>query len=273
MTTPPYDVHALSGAYAVDALDDDERAAFEAHLAECADCRAEVAGLQEAAGMIAETTATTPPPDLRDRVLAGIRTVRPLPPEGQQSSGDPEHADPDRPGDPAAVGDAGGAGAVVPLAPRRHRPDRRMTRLLATAAAAVVLAVGGAVVAQQPWEDHSISATEAVLDAPDARSTSVDFPRGATATVTHSDQLGRAVIVVHHMPAPPEGRVYQLWLDQPGKGMVSAGLMPAGSSDGTLLLQGDATTATAAGITVEPTGGSSAPTSAPIALFDFGSKA
>jgi anti-sigma-K factor RskA len=137
----------------------------------------------------------------------------------------------------------------------------------------VVLAAGGAVVAQQPWQHHSISATEAVLDAPDARSTSVDFPRGASATVTHSDELGRAVIVVHHMPAPPKGRVYQLWLDQPGKGMVSAGLMPAGSSDTTLLLQGDATTATAAGITVEPAGGSSAPTSAPIALFDFGSKA
>ena len=33
MTTPPNDVHALSGAYAVDALDHDERAAFEAHLA------------------------------------------------------------------------------------------------------------------------------------------------------------------------------------------------------------------------------------------------
>jgi anti-sigma-K factor RskA len=254
MTTPPYDVHALSGAYAVDALDDAERAAFEAHLAECAACRAEVAGLQEAAGMIAATTTTTPPPELRDRVLADIATVRPLPPEA-----------------PAEA--VGGGGAVVPLAPRAHRFSTRTSRVLAAAAAAVVLAVGGAVVAQSPWEHHSISATEAVLDAPDARSTSVDFPHGATATLTHSDELGRAVIVVHHMPAPPRGRVYQLWLDQPGRGMVSAGLMPSGSSDATLLLAGDATTATAAGITVEPEGGSLAPTSKPIALFDFGAKA
>ncbi len=39
---PMSDIHALSGAYAVDALDDIERAQFERHLAECAECRAEV---------------------------------------------------------------------------------------------------------------------------------------------------------------------------------------------------------------------------------------
>ncbi len=75
------DVHALSGAYAVDALDDIERAAFERHLAECADCRAEVASLRETAALLAETTAVEPPAALRDRVLADIATVRPLPPE------------------------------------------------------------------------------------------------------------------------------------------------------------------------------------------------
>ena len=36
------DIHALSGAYAVDALDDVERARFERHLANCEACRAEV---------------------------------------------------------------------------------------------------------------------------------------------------------------------------------------------------------------------------------------
>jgi anti-sigma-K factor RskA len=49
--------------------------------------------------------------------------------------------------------------------------------------------------------------------------------------------------------------------------------MPAGAADRPLLLAGDAATATAAGITVEPAGGSPAPTSEPIALFDFGAKA
>ena len=45
------DLHHLSGAYAVDALDGAERAAFESHLLGCADCRAEVAEpLASAAG-------------------------------------------------------------------------------------------------------------------------------------------------------------------------------------------------------------------------------
>ena len=50
------DIHALSGAYAVDALDDDERAQFEAHLAGCPSCRSEVDSLREAAALLAETT-------------------------------------------------------------------------------------------------------------------------------------------------------------------------------------------------------------------------
>jgi anti-sigma-K factor RskA len=236
------DIHALSGAYAVDALDDLERAAFERHLVECPECRAEVTGLREAAALLAETTATEPPSALRDRVLAGVATVRPLPPEVR----------------------------AIPSARRSHRPR---VRLLAAAAAAVVLVGTGAVVWQQPWEDQTSQqqppTAQAVLDASDARSTSLDFPGGASATVIHSDSLARAVIVTERMPAPPEGKVYQLWLDQPGEGMVSAGLMPV-RSDQTVLLSGDAATATAAGITVEPAGGSAAPTTKPIALFDFG---
>jgi hypothetical protein len=39
--------------------------------------------------------------------------------------------------------------------------------------------------------------------------------------------------------------------------------------DQTLLLDGDAATATAVGITVEPAGGSPEPTSEPIAVFSF----
>ena len=41
------DVHKLTGAYAMDALDELERARFEQHLATCEDCRAEVAELRE----------------------------------------------------------------------------------------------------------------------------------------------------------------------------------------------------------------------------------
>ena len=74
------DIHALSGAYAVDALDDAERAEFERHLAVCADCRAEVASFRETTALLAEPEAETPPASLRAHVLSGIQAVRPLPP-------------------------------------------------------------------------------------------------------------------------------------------------------------------------------------------------
>ena len=74
------DIHALSGAYAVDALDDIERAQFERHLAACPACQNEVASLREASALLAETTVAAPSAQLRDRVLACITTVRPLPP-------------------------------------------------------------------------------------------------------------------------------------------------------------------------------------------------
>ena len=65
MNHPMSDIHALSGAYAVDALDDDERQQFEQHLAACPECRAEVGSFSETAALIAETQAETPPPSLR----------------------------------------------------------------------------------------------------------------------------------------------------------------------------------------------------------------
>ena len=100
------DIHALSGAYAIDALDDIERAQFERHLAKCAECRAEVESLREASAMLAETTAVEPPADLRDRLLAEIRTVRPLPPVVPAPEETPEESEPL----PAASGN------VTPLA-------------------------------------------------------------------------------------------------------------------------------------------------------------
>ena len=95
------EIHALSGAYAIDALDDLERAQFERHLAECRECRAEVDSLREASGLLAETSPATPPAALRDRVLADITKVRPLPPltgESPETPETPEDQDDDETG-------------------------------------------------------------------------------------------------------------------------------------------------------------------------------
>ena len=233
------DIHAMTGAYAVDALDDLERTRFERHLAECVECRAEVEGLREAAALMAETTALEPDPALRVRVLSDIATVRPLPPEVTP-------------------------GAGAPTGPTRRR--RLLTTLVA--AAAVVVALGAGAVAWHPWSSDTPppSAIERVLDASDAQRITKHVG-GAEATLVRSRSMNQAVLLTHDMPAPPQGKVYELWLQDAHDTMVPAGLMPDGATQ--VLLQGDATDAIGAGITVEPAGGSHVPTSNPVLLFSF----
>ena len=64
----------LTAAYALDALDDDEARAYEAHLARCERCRDELAALSETASALAYAReAPAPPPALRERILAAGR--------------------------------------------------------------------------------------------------------------------------------------------------------------------------------------------------------
>jgi len=231
-----HEIHALSGAYAVDALDDLERARFEEHLVACAECQAEVASLQDATLLLSDLSETAPPAELRAKILEEIKTVRPLPP-------------------------------VVARVEARRR--RRWSGLVAAAAA--VLAVGGGTFAwQQATNDGSsvpTSAADQVIASQDVERVDVDLPGGAHATVYRSAALGKAALETSKMPAPPSGRVYQLWLQKAGR-MVPAGVMGAGS-DQKLVIDGSAEDATAVGITVEPAGGSEHPTTPPIAVFAF----
>lgn len=232
------DIHALSGAYAVDALDDIERAQFERHLAECDACRAEVDSLREASALLAESAAAAPPAGLRARILADIETVRPLPP------------------------------VVAPVVSLPERRRRRFPALVAAAAVVTLIGVGGAV--WQPWSDdtsQTVSATQRVLQAPDAEVLTQELDNGAVVTLTRSKELNQAVLVTEDMPAPDEGTVYEVWL-QHDDVMVPAGLMDQPGS-ATVLLKGDPATANGAGITVEPEGGSEEPTGEVVTLFEF----
>lgn len=228
------DVHKLAGAYALDAVDDLERARFEQHLAECDDCRAEVAELRETAALLAETAAVAPPASLRDSVLAGISQVRPLPP-------------------------------MVPTATTSVR--RRLPLLVA---AALVLIAGLGTVVWQPWNDATppLTPAEQVLQADDAEEVFLDLGEAGRATVVRSRSEDRAVIVTEDMVAAPAGKAYELWFQTPDEKMVPAGMMPPGA-DQTMVLEGPAAEAIAVGITVEPEGGSLKPSTKPIALFDL----
>lgn len=230
------EVHNLTGAYALDALDELERARFGRHLSECEDCRAEVAELRETAALLAETVATPPPASLRESVLAGISQVRPLAPE------------------------------TPPATPATAR--RRWIPFLVAAALALIVGVGAAVT--QPWADEAprLTAAERVLQAPDAEEVFLDLGAAGRATVVRSKAEDRAVIVTEDMVSAPEGKDYELWFQTPEEAMVPAGLMPD-APDQTVVLDGPAAEAIAVGITVEPDGGSPEPTTEPIALFDL----
>lgn len=218
------DIHALSGAYAVDALDDIERAQFERHLADCPACRFEVESLREAGALLAETVAEEPPAGLRDKVLADIATVRPLPP--------------------------------VVTAVSRRTARRWFPGLVAAAAVVTALGAGTAIV--QPWDDGSsqvqATAVDRIKAAADMETFSQDFPDGSSATIYRSASLNEAAVVTKGMADAPSGKVYELWLQHDDR-MVAAGLMPDGP-DNVVELSGDPATADGLGITVETDGGS-----------------
>jgi anti-sigma-K factor RskA len=242
-------IHTLSGAYVVDALDDAERVEFEEHLPGCPECQIEVTGLREAAAALADDAVLAPPPALRAAVLASIKTVRPLPPEVHT------HAE-----EVAAP-----TSNVVALRPRRIRWGTM-------AIAAAVIAVLGIAGVAQPWHhgpsSTSASAIDQVITADDATHIKVQLAGGGDATVFRSVKEGKAALVAEDMPKAPSGKVYELWLRKASGDLVPAGLM-SGSGTTRQLLKGNAAKAAAAAITVEPKGGSTAPTSEPIASFDF----
>ncbi|HET7477841.1 MAG TPA: anti-sigma factor [Dermatophilaceae bacterium] len=253
------ELHTLAGAYAVDAVDGVERARFEQHLAGCAECREEVASLRLAAAELGELVVAGPPAYLRDAVLSGISSVRPLPlPSTPAPAGPPVGRHPVRPeqeADPHA---------------RVHRlADRRRRRTRAWAAGLVAAAGLGVVgLVWQPWRTE-LSPTDRVLQAQDARRYPTTVQDGV-ATIVRSASLGRAVLVAEKLPALPADKVYELWLQRADGTFAPAGLVPKTGADEVVQpLTGDARTALGAGITVEPAGGSPQPTTKPIVLVSF----
>ncbi|MEU6547718.1 anti-sigma factor [Streptomyces sp. NPDC046859] len=245
MTTT--DLHTLTGAYTLHALDGEERTAFERHLASCDSCGQEVAEFTATAARLARAATVRTRPVMREQVLERITTVRQAPP---------------------------GAAALERVR-RGGRRGRALGRWALAACVAAAAAFGGTAVWQyeraQSAVDRAAQAERhaadvaGVLTAPDARSRSVKVAGGA-GTLVVSASRDRAVFATSGMPAPPRGKVYQLWFADGGK-MRSAGLMDPGLGSQAVLMQGAVDGASGVGITVEPAGGSDQPTSEPIALL------
>lgn len=251
MSIQGHELHLLTGAYAADAVTGDELAEFEKHLESCAACAEEVRGLRETAARLGMVTAIEPPPWMRDQVLAAASRTRQLPPShGKLAAlGVPRH--------------------VTPLRQRRalSRPVA-VAAMSALAAAVVVLAVfqvnTRGQLQQSQAGDRGIAA---VLTAPDAYIEKGSPSVGGTVTAVISQHDGEAVVTTAGMPDPGGGKVYQLWVIS-AAGARSAGLMSGGSTNPTSpVLADDVQPGDRLGITVEPAGGSSRPTTTPIILL------
>ncbi|WP_216217616.1 anti-sigma factor [Amycolatopsis aidingensis] len=249
---------ALTGAYAVDALTGEERAEFERHLAECADCAREVRELRAAAGKLGMAAASTPPEGLKRRVLAEIARTRQEPPET---------------GEEPETGAEGGA-EVVPLS-----RGRRWATRFAAAAAVVGLALAGTfgtIAWQNQQELESTQERMAgaaargaemaeLLSAPDARLITASGEGGLTATTVVSAQLGKAMFMGDDIAPLPEDRTYQLWFIKSGPEYVSAGVLERSTGGRTTPVVAAIPEGTAGmGVTVEPAGGSAQPTTDPV---------
>lgn len=253
MSTDPIDLHALSGVYVLDALEDDERAAFETHLLECSTCREEVRGLRESATLLSHDTATPAPDSLRTSVLGAIASVRPLPPLAE-SVADESRADSTAPGDEVAT--------------RRDRRASWLVRGLAVAAALLAIAtatLGGlnqSLRHQLTQADATSTTLGDLLASSDVQVSRADVETGGQAAIVSSQSADRAVFVGARLTTLPSNQTYQLWLIGSTGGPVSAGTFNVSATGPDVVsVSGDLQPNTTMAMTVEPAGGSPAPTS------------
>jgi anti-sigma-K factor RskA len=260
MRRPRRNMHALSGAYALDALGEAERKRFERHLAHCAACRREVSELQEAASRFAVAVSARPPARMRARVLEAVASDRPMTPAAGTHPGETQ-------GPGTRARDAREAGAR----PRRAwEPAWAWKVAIPLTAACLALAIAFGVLFATT-QDHLNSdqtqedAIADVLSAPGVRVISRTTSIGGVVTVDVAGAMRELVVTTDDMPGLPATEAYQVWVLEPTGKAASDGLLTRIPDHRTApvlaagLVRGDKM-----GLTVEPAGGTAKPTTRPI---------
>ena len=217
-----------AGAYVLGALPPEELEAFRAHLGGCAECRRAVEELQAAADALpVGVQQVAPPPALKGRIMAVVEAEAEL---------------------------LAAAGAGADRAPERPRRARRAwwARPGFALAAVVLLLAGGALAG-------------GLLTGDEPR-TVVAQTRPAGADVRLEIAGDDATLVVRDMPAPPPGRIYQVWLKKPGQDPAPTEALWSvnAQGDAEVAVPGSLEGVEAVLVTDEPEGGSRAPTRAPV---------
>jgi anti-sigma-K factor RskA len=213
-----------AGAYVLGAMPSAEQNEFELHLATCATCREEVEELRPAAEALPMASAPVlPPVALKDRIMAEVKRE-------------------------AALLAQAGAGADRPERPRERR---RLSWLggwrLAPVAAALLVA--------------GVLAGTA-LDGADTRTVTASVEAaGASAELQVAGD--KATLVAEDLPAPPEGRVYEVWLmpkDSETPQPTDVLFVPRGDGSAVAAIPGSVSDVQQVLVTDEPAAGSDAPT-------------
>ncbi|MEV0355455.1 anti-sigma factor [Nocardia sp. NPDC050697] len=230
------DLLDLAPLYALDAVDPRERAAIEervagADAALAAEFTDAVGRTHEVLAELSAVDAVAPPPELEGRLLAALDRL---------------HAE-----------------GVRDIRSARRFSGKRLGWLATAAAVLVAAVVGGAVLAGRDAGSPDPRITAAtVLEQPDARAATVAVPSGGSITVNSSSSLGAAAISFAAMPELPADRDYQLWIIHPGGDPLPDAVVPG---SGEVIARYSAADTIA--VTVEPTGGSRAPSGSPIAAM------
>jgi anti-sigma-K factor RskA len=266
------DMHALADAYVVGALDADETRDFEEHLATCIPCTRVVAELRELTAALSQQVAATPPAGLRARIL---NTIAETPQESARRSDDTA-ADQARTTETPDVVPA----TVTPIGAAKRRPSPWTVGLVAASLLAA-LGLGGWVIQsrqdlQDTQREQEVVAAQnsqlaRLLAADDVELVRGEFATGGGGAVVLSASEGEALLVGRDLPALTEDEVYEAWTIAPA---TPATPVPAGTftpEDGSAVHELPAETfdAAAVAVTVEPAGGSPAPTSDPIFVAEL----
>lgn len=262
-------------AYVLGALSPAERADVEAGIARYPEVAAEVASLEESLLALARRDAEQPPAGLEDRIWAAIQSSDPAAGQSVSSGTD-------------TVDTSSFTPTIIPLSGGAERG-----RQLRWQQAAVWIALGaslltnfllwadrnraerGSLVLQQRIDslDHrqeqllaSLQGYEkerAILMNPDMKMVvmhSMKPGEPMAGMVFFDKQKGDTYLSLYHMPEPPKGRQYQLWVMQNGQ-PVDMGVIPADMvGGGVQKMLKTATGGEAFAISLEKEGGSPVPT-------------
>ncbi len=245
----PDDLDELLGAYALDAVDDDERRQVDAYLATNARARAEVDEHREIATLLA-FGGTDAPEGVWDRIAASLDERAPEP--------GPELA---------KVLPARRESALPPPAPPGRDRNRRRAWLGGLAAAAAIVLIAALSIALVRKDGSSTGQAGSITAAYDAakadpsnKTIALTSPDGTTQATAVLQPSGTAFLDAASLPALPDDRTYQLWGVLDDGRAISFGVLGARPQIAAFGLSGPVK---ALAITEETAGGVVAPVKAP----------